>query len=169
MLPSEEIWRPVIGYEGWYEVSNKGQVRRVTKPLRASCGGNAGYSSVTLSVHGVVKRVAVHRLVAAAFLGPCPPGHQVNHKDTNRRNPHLENLEYNTPSENILHAYSAHGLWGSGLENAQKTHCKRGHPLSGHNLLLHRAANGKVRRNCRVCANMRKERWRASVKARRGV
>jgi hypothetical protein len=46
----------------------------------------------------------VHRLVAAAFLGPCPVTHEVNHKDRNRSNPRLENLEYLTRSENLKHA-----------------------------------------------------------------
>lgn len=165
-MPSEELWRPVVGYEGWYEVSDQGRVRRVFSPLKPQCGGTAGYPSVILSVRGAVRRLMVHRLVAEAFLGPCPPGHQVNHKDTNRRNARLDNLEYSTPSNNLRHAYCAHGPWGIALTNAQKTHCKRGHPLGGSNLILNYVTNGsKVRRQCRICINMRKKRYRAHRRA----
>lgn len=64
-----------------------------------------GYLGVVLYDSGNRKDVLVHVLVAAAFLGPKPGGLQVNHKDGDKTNNRLSNLEYVTPSENIQHAY----------------------------------------------------------------
>jgi ribosomal protein S25 len=50
------------------------------------------------------KSPGIHQLVTAAFLGPCPEGKQVNHKNGNKRDNRVENLEYLTPDENKAHA-----------------------------------------------------------------
>lgn len=107
---SQEQWRPVVGYEGYYAVSNFGRVRR-TGFGRCKPSGHIlsqkisrGYFSVHLSVHQKKKSPAVHRLVAAAFIGKCPEGHCVNHKSGIKTDNRLENLEYVTPSENNYHA-----------------------------------------------------------------
>lgn len=110
--PQDELWRPVVGYEGWYSVSNLGRIRRdrrgggswAGRVLRATVG-NHGYPFVALVKEGIERKRTVHRLVAEAFLGPCPPGYEVNHRDSDRENPMIDNLEYVTRSENILHAY----------------------------------------------------------------
>lgn len=117
-----EQWKPVRGYEGVYEVSNRGRVRStartivvpkgrwgraVTRTLRAtvlSPQNQNGYQLVFLSTKGRVIANYVHRLVADAFLGPCPRGAQVNHKDRDRANNAVPNLEYVTPYENNRHA-----------------------------------------------------------------
>lgn len=101
-----ETWAPVAGYEGWYEVSDLGRVRRVGAPqcrrLHSQAGG---YVSVRLGRPGTDKKtLQVHVLVAKAFLGPRPAGRQVNHKDANKHNPRLDNLEYVTPARNREHA-----------------------------------------------------------------
>ena len=106
-----EKWNPVVGYEGWYDVSDWGRVRRMKATSNTFVGriikpyaNNKGYKCVGL-LNGVEqKTVTVHRLVMAAFVGPYPEGKQVNHKDGDKTNNRLDNLEYVTPSENILHA-----------------------------------------------------------------
>lgn len=110
-----EQWRPV---EGWpdYAVSDHGRVMRVTKPAagRARAGdilkprvpGGGKYPAVALSSVGVVTNWYVHRLVARAFIGPCPDGAEVNHKDGDHANARRENLEYVTRSENVRHAFA---------------------------------------------------------------
>ena len=111
---SLEVWRPVVGYEGLYEVSNKGRVKscdRIVyfingkhksyksclKSLQTNMGG---YSVVSLSKNGKKRSLSVHRIVAEAFLGPCHSLLEVNHKDEGKTNNHVENLEYCTPSYN---------------------------------------------------------------------
>ena len=103
------MWISVVGYEGIYEVSYGGQIRRVASgPKRwilKSGLDTHGYPLVRLRKAGVRKRHSVHRLVTAAFIGPCPIGKQVNHKDGNKTNNTAENLEYLTPSQNVKHAF----------------------------------------------------------------
>lgn len=107
---------PVVGFEGIYEVSNCGQVRRIGKAHGATNGlilvqslSWRRYPSVSLSHDHKSKKFMVHRLVAEAFLGSCPDGHEVNHIDGNKANPIVTNLEYVTRTENMKHAYR-HGL-----------------------------------------------------------
>lgn len=93
------IWRPIKGYENLYEISNTGQVRslcgRYGKLNTLKQGvGSRGYLLVTLCNHGKQKSVNVHRLVADAFIPnpdnlPC-----VNHKDENKTNNNVSNLEW---------------------------------------------------------------------------
>jgi hypothetical protein len=102
-----EEWRDVVGYEGFYEVSNLGGVRRVIvgnsrRPLKPFMGTQ--YLFVSLSKYGKIVQHSVHRIVAGAFIGPCPIGEQVNHKDTNKLNNVNTNLEYVTSRENTIHA-----------------------------------------------------------------
>lgn len=83
----KEIWKDIKGYEGYYEVSNLGRVRRIGK---TNCLKSAitkdGYKQVALSVNNILKSYAVHRLVALAFI-PNPNNYpQVNHKDENKEN-----------------------------------------------------------------------------------
>jgi HNH endonuclease/NUMOD4 motif-containing protein len=107
-FPVEERWRSVPGWEGFYEASSHGRVRRVAFVLRAPPSA-AGYPTVTLSAPGRRRRSHVHQLVALAFMGE-PNGRDVNHKDAVKANAHLENLEYVTRQQNIRHAIE-NGLW----------------------------------------------------------
>jgi len=108
----EEKWRQIPGYEGWYDVSNLGRVMRMKKVNNTFAGRiikpyvNFGYNIVALHKNGNVKNNRVHRLVMAAFVGPCPKDIQVNHIDGDKSNNCLENLEYATQSENTTHAYA---------------------------------------------------------------
>ena len=100
-----ETWIAVPGREGEYEVSDLGRVRSLDrevihqmkgKLLRPGRSSN-GYPSVVM---GQKDSRTVHSIVAAAFLGPCPAGQQVRHRDGDRANPAVVNLLYGTPVEN---------------------------------------------------------------------
>lgn len=116
-----EQWRDAPGYEGLYQVSDLGRVKRVaaamgTWPGRilSSSPNTNGYLRVGLTDRsGRMRSVQIHRIVAAAFLGPCPPGQEVNHKNGDRGDERLVNLEYVTRSENLFHASRELGVeWG---------------------------------------------------------
>lgn len=115
-----EAWRPVVGHETTYSVSSLGRVRREapgygTRPGRilSAWPGTDGRLRVTLSTNNLRSVHPVHRLVAHAFLGPCPDGHEVNHVDGDRLNNEASNLEYVTRAENMAHAVKR-GLTASG-------------------------------------------------------
>jgi len=121
-----EIWKPVPGYEGFYSVSNHGRVRRektnsnTRKGRLLKLNTSSRYPRVSLWKHGEQETAYVHRLVAAAFLGPEPDGHEVNHIDGNPENNHVSNLEYVTTQGNAQHAHE-NGLTSpaKGQTNAQ--------------------------------------------------
>lgn len=103
-----EAWKPVLGYETMYDVSDLGRIRtvgrRVGRPegLILKPGYNLrGYQQVEL-IGG--KRHTVHLLVMQAFVGPKPEGMEINHKNGVKDDNRLENLEYVTKSQNKLHS-----------------------------------------------------------------
>lgn len=110
-----ETWRPVVGYEGLYEVSDLGHVRSVPRTVVDSRGvprrfrgaelrnvhrGLPGYVSISLYRDGKRRCAWLHILVAEAFLGPRPPGMEVAHGNGNPSTNRLSNLRYATPAEN---------------------------------------------------------------------
>ena len=101
-----EEWKVIEGWDA-YEISNRGVVRRAGRVLRwRACGRrNEKYPRVALHQEGIRKDVPIHHLVALHFIGPRPEGLQINHKDRNRFNPSVENLEYVTPAYNTQHSY----------------------------------------------------------------
>lgn len=98
-------WRPVVGFEWYYEISDIGQLRRIDNGRLLSPSLSKGYPVTSLSKKGKYTRVSIHRLVAAAFLGPAN-GMQVNHINNDRADARLSNLEYVTPRQNQIHAYA---------------------------------------------------------------
>lgn len=104
-----ETWKPVVGYESHYFVSDQGRVRNKGGRILALRLRRDGYPHVALCDSNRPCQRATHRLVAEAFLGPCAPGYEVNHKNGVRSDPRLDNLEYVTRSENNIHAYRVLG------------------------------------------------------------
>lgn len=100
----DEVWKPIPRFNR-YQVSNLGRVKSDKTILRSRNMG-AGYRAVTLYENGAHHRY-VHRLVAFAFLGDGPDGAEINHKDGDKTNNALSNLEYCTHKQNIAHAWSA--------------------------------------------------------------
>lgn len=115
----KEVWKDIHGYEGIYQVSNTGKVKKLYREWFGRNGGlrtseeriftphysKFGYNHHCLIKAGKTKDVRVCRLVALAFI-PNPENKPfVNHKDGNKANDHVDNLEWNTHSENDLHAF----------------------------------------------------------------
>ncbi len=119
-----EEWRPVVGFEGFYEVSDLGRVRSLDrqaatwfgvrlakgKVLKQKIQGKTGYPCVRLQVAatGLNSHPCVHQLVADAFLQPKPQGAEVRHIDGGRSNPAVSNLEWGTHKQNMRDQYK-HG------------------------------------------------------------
>lgn len=106
-----ETWKPVVGYEGLYSVSNQGRVRRdaggsgarIGRILRPSNVGSDGHLGVNLHRNRKATGFKVHRLVLVAFVGPCPEGMECCHGDDgNPRNNALANLRWDTHAANLM-------------------------------------------------------------------
>jgi hypothetical protein len=107
-----ERWLPVVGFEGFYEVSDLGRVRSLWfhnnyvdraryVPLILSPGrAKDGRGNVGLCRNGFQRRESVAELVLEAFVGPCPPGMEACHWDGDARNDELSNLRWDTPIAN---------------------------------------------------------------------
>lgn len=101
--PTIEVWKDVIDFENEYEVSNLGNVRRKVQNLKAGISPH-GYKTLSLSKNGKIITKLVHRLVAEAFIENPEFKEIVNHKDCNKINNRLENLEWVTHNENMQHS-----------------------------------------------------------------
>lgn len=123
-----EEWRSVVGYEGRYEVSSRGQVRTVrTGLIRKFSRTTDGYLTLNLSAgsRSSMQQRRVHVLVAEAFIGPKPtPEHGVNHLNTIKTDNWPSNLEWATPGENNAHA-GRMGLKARGDAHHSRLHPER--------------------------------------------
>lgn len=149
---NDEIWKDIPGFEGRYQVSNIGNIRSLQDnhgneriQSRATWISPKGYQYVQLFVKDVRHNVSVHHAVASAFIPNPENKYTVNHKDGNKLNNQVTNLEWATYSENLKHAHE------TGLSYGQ-THWK-----------------GKKQPNAvskfhNVTYDSSKDRWIASVK-----
>lgn len=142
-----EEWRPAVGFEDHYHVSNHGRVLslRTGRHLKPYTG--AHYPTVTFKVNGQATTKRLHLLVAAAFLGPRPAGSEridVCHNDNDPSNNTLENLRYDT------HRNNQRQMAEDGRGARARTHCKNGHEFTDENTWHHKA-RGTTQRVCRTC------------------
>lgn len=127
-----ERWENIEGYEGQYEVSDHGRVRSIERivthksmslkkipSIERKFEKPTGYCSVILIKKAKRNHLLVHRLVAMAFIPNPENKEQVNHKDGNKRNNHVSNLEWMTRSENVRHAHAI-GLFDKKIEAQRK-------------------------------------------------
>lgn len=124
MNDAPEIWKPVVGFEGHYEVSSLGRVRSATtlKVLSPFKSRN-GYIVATFSVDRKRKKLSVHRMVCEAFVGPAPSkDHEVRHGDGVRSNNRQDNLVWGTAAENAADRVT-HGtqIRGQDVHNSKLT------------------------------------------------
>lgn len=103
---NNEIWKDVVGYEGLYLVSNTGRVISCSKKWRElfASPSKTGYLTCGLGKLGKTTLISVHRIVAKAFIPNVRDCREVNHKDGNKSNNDISNLEWVTRQENMTHA-----------------------------------------------------------------
>ena len=115
---NKKIWKDVVGYEKFYQVSNDGEVRGVERSVEVNKGirifkskillpqnNNTGYLVVRLAKNGIKKQKYIHKLVAEAFILNPLQKLEVNHINGIKQDNSLKNLEYVTRSENCIHAF----------------------------------------------------------------
>ena len=146
----DEVWLPVVGYEGAYQVSNWGRVRSLPgfargARIRKATPAGKGHLRVELSLYNQPRSIYVHRMVLEAFVGPCPDGMEGCHNDGDPTNNHLDNLRWDTRSENVRDAIR-HGTYSNG--RGTRTHCMRGHEFTPRNTYR---KPGRNTRECRIC------------------
>lgn len=139
-----EKWRAIPNYTGRYEVSDKGRVRNRDHLVMKQRKQSAGYLCVNLFDGYAFTTFLTHRLVYATFVGHIPIGFVVNHKNGNKRDNCVTNLEVLTQSDNVKHAHA------TGLI-----------PASG----AHGSRNGRAKLSERDVVNIRKLREKLTVKA----
>lgn len=121
MLSDEETWKDIKGYEGLYEVSNLGRIRsldrykntkgrygiikaKIKGRLLKPCLNHDGYEEIVLSKDGKSKMYRLHRIVAETFINNFDNKNQVNHKNGNKLDNKVKNLEWCNCKDNIHHA-----------------------------------------------------------------
>ncbi len=157
---TSERWVPIIGYEGRYEVSNRGDIRSCDRIVLRSDGKqqsvrgrvlskricHSGHLTVSLWRDNQGETRYVHRLVAETFIGDPPPGAEVCHANGDPADNRVENLRWDSRSANVIDEVEARRHWQSA-----KTHCKRGHEYTPENTKVGRTRGRGTRRVCRIC------------------
>lgn len=156
------MWRPVVGYESSYEVSDRGRVRSVDRIVHCKDGRTLRYAGRVLkpqlSGQGRLRvtlarsqPIPVHKLVLEAFIGPRPEGTECcRHLDDNPLNNTLTNLTWGTYGEN------SRDMVRNGGGNAGKVRCKRDHLFDEANTYVDKSGA----RHCRACGRIR---WAAGA------
>ena len=140
------MWKQINRLPEGYEVSECAEIRNpFRKLLRYRCPNNCGYQRVGVRINGKLIRLLLHRVVAEAFLDNTENKRCVNHKDGNKFNNDVDNLEWVTDKENHKHAIDTglykknfkamlkhnkkHGVWNKGLHTGNQHACKSGEEL----------------------------------------
>lgn len=149
-----ERWLPIVGFEGWYSVSDYGRVRSEDRAITRSDGivlnwpsrmmscapDPNGYPILTLQRAGYIRKRRVHQLVMEAFVGPMPPGMEILHWDGDPGNAKLSNLRYGTHAQN-------------GEDTIRyRTRCSRDHEFTPENTYLRKDTGTRM---CRTCQRAR--------------
>lgn len=161
-----ERWLPIVGYEGFYEVSDLGRVRSVDRVVGGGRGPSGlrrrrgqiralsvhpfGYPQAHLSRDGTRETSPVHKLVLTAFVGPCPEGMTCCHGPEGATVARLDNLRWDTPSENMFDRGRDGTDWQLNKERCPRKHLYVGPNLKpGRNRL--RDGSASPCRECRAC------------------
>lgn len=167
-----EIFAPIIGYHGVYEISNLGRIKTLERECEyINKNGKAvkymlpekilipgihtnGYLKISLYKNAKEERFFVHRLVAIHFISNPENKPEVNHKDGDRKNCKLNNLEWVTGSENKIHSFKVLGRKNIGLKGKDNVSSKvvLQYDLNG-NLLNEFESSGEARRRLRLLSN----------------
>lgn len=136
----DSYWKDIQGYEGLYQVSRNGEIRRA-KILQEADNGK-GYKFVFLCKNGKYKRFYIHRIVAETFIKNPMQKNFVNHKNGVRSDNRVENLEWITQSENERHKYRILGFVQKNAKQVEQI--KNGKIIATYPSLHHaaRAVNG---------------------------
>lgn len=134
-----EIWKPVVGYERFYLISSLGNLKSIARNAISPINGKkyfvkeclrkyainpqTGYYTTSLAFNGKTLTVNIHRLVALTFIPNPENKKEVNHKDGNKLNNHVTNLEWATTRENSIHA------WANGLTKHSDNQVGEGHGM----------------------------------------
>lgn len=155
-----EEWLPVVGHEGYYEVSDQGRVRSLSRIVTYRDGHTqalrgrvlspgkqplSGHLHVNLKANGSKRSVAVHALVLEAFVGPRPPGQECCHGNGDPTDNNVVNLRWDTRSGNVRDAIRHGTNW-----QVRKKACPKGHPYDERN-----TRSGPGVRVCRECHRLR--------------
>lgn len=166
-MQSSERWKPILGWEGFYEVSDHGRVRSMNRIIEHPIGGptrrrgkvlratpdSSGHLVLDLKRIGQRSTVKVHQLVARAFVNGYIEGDEVRHRDGDPEHNAATNLQWGTHSANTLDSVT-HGTHNQ----ARKTACPRNHPYDKSNTYV----DPSGRRHCRTC---KRERERVRIRA----
>ena len=157
----EEIWRPIEGYEGLYEVSNTGRVRSVDRYVKTCYGSyrlykgkvlspgkdKNGYLKVVLNCNGKCKTINVHRLTAQAFI-PNPDNlPMVNHKDEDKSNNNVDNLEWCTAKYNNTYGTRQDKVRYTAIKNGYWTGLRSGLRRDEYNKNYYQDNKDKIKNN----------------------
>ena len=160
----EEIWRPVVGYEGLYEVSSYGKVRSLDRYVIDSLENKRfykgkvlspgirpdGYLFVILSCNGKSKTINVHRLVAQAFIPNFDNLPMVNHKNEDKSNNRVDNLEWCNSKYNNNYGTARIRARETLIKNGSWTGLRCGLSRDEYNKIYYQDNKDKIKDNSRI-------------------